>query len=82
MSLAILLLQLLNIYSFILFARAIYSWIDPTMQSSIGQMLLQLTEPVVAPIRQVVPPAGGIDWSIMVALFMLIILRQMVTQLL
>jgi YggT family protein len=73
-----LLLTILNIYSFVLFGRAIMSWFDPTFTSSIGRIVYDVTEPVIAPIRQVIPPIAGLDLSIMVAIFLVIILQRLI----
>jgi YggT family protein len=73
-----LILTILNLYSFVLFGRAIMSWFDPTFSSSIGRILYDVTEPVIAPIRQVVPPIAGLDLSIMVAIFLMIILQRLI----
>jgi YggT family protein len=73
-----LLINLLTIYSFILFARAIMSWFDPGFRSQIGRIVYDVTEPVIAPIRQVIPPIAGLDLSIMVSIFLVAILRQLV----
>jgi YggT family protein len=80
MDLAEILLQLLNILSILLIARALFSWFDPQFTSSIGKLLFQVTEPIIAPVRQVVPPLGMVDLSIMVTLFLLIILRELITR--
>lgn len=78
MGIEALLLTILNIYSFILFGRAIMSWFDPTFSSSIGRILYDITEPVIAPVRQVIPPLGGLDLSIMVTIFLVIILQRLI----
>lgn len=78
MGIESLLLTILNIYSFVLFGRAILSWFDPTFSSSIGRIIYDVTEPVIAPIRQVIPPIAGLDLSIMVAIFLVIILERMI----
>lgn len=80
MGLAELLLSLLNILSILLIARALFSWFDPMFKSSIGKLLFQITEPIIAPVRQVVPPLGMVDLSIMVTLFLLIILRELISR--
>lgn len=72
-----LLLNILSIYSFVLFGRAIMSWFDPGFRSTIGRILYDITEPVVAPVRQVVPSLGGLDLSIMVTLFLILILQRL-----
>lgn len=78
MGIEALLLTILNIYSFVLFGRAIMSWFDPTFSSSIGRILYDVTEPVIAPVRQVIPPIGGLDLSIMVTIFLVIILQRLI----
>lgn len=80
MSLAELLLQILNIFSLLLLARAIYSWVDPRMTSTVGRFLLGITEPIVGPVRQVIPRSGMLDLSVMVTMVLIIILRQLISQ--
>ena len=69
----------LQLYSWVLLARALMSWIpnlDP--YHPIVQFLYQITEPVLEPVRRLIPPLGGmIDISIIVVFFALIILQQM-----
>lgn len=74
-----LLLNILSIYSFVLFGRAIMSWFDPGFRSTLGRILYDITEPVVAPVRQVVPSLGGLDLSIMVTLFLILILQRLLS---
>ncbi len=70
---------LVQVYSYVLLARALISWIpnlDP--YNPIVQFLYQITEPVLEPVRRLIPPLGGmIDISIIVVFFALIILQQM-----
>ncbi|GIK72833.1 MAG: YggT family protein [Caldilinea sp.] len=69
----------LELYSWVLLARALMSWIpnlDP--YNPIVQFLYQITEPVLEPVRRIIPPLGGmIDISIIVVFFAIFILRQM-----
>jgi len=78
MTLAELLLNILNIFSLLLLARALYSWVDPGMTSTIGRFLLSVTEPIVGPVRQVIPRTGMLDLSVMATMVLIIILRQLV----
>lgn len=78
MGLAALLLTLLNLYSFVLLARALMSWFDPMFRSPIGRFVFQITEPVVEPIRRIIRPMGGLDLSIMVTILLIFILRQLI----
>ncbi len=74
-----LVLLVLQIYSYILLARALVSWIpnlDP--DNPAVRILYQITEPVLEPIRKLIPPLGGVmDISILVAFFALIVLEQL-----
>lgn len=79
MGITELLLSALNIYVFILFGRAIFSWFDPGFRSTIGKFLYEVTEPVVGPVRQLIPSMGGLDLSIMVTLFLILILQRLLT---
>ena len=70
---------LLQVYSYVLLARALVSLIpnlDP--YNPIVQFLYQITEPVLEPIRRLIPPLGGmIDISMLVAFFGIMILQQL-----
>ena len=78
-----LLLILLQLYSYVLLARALISWIpniDP--YHPVVQFLYSITEPVLEPIRKLVPPLGGmIDISMIIAFFAIIILEQLLRSL-
>jgi len=40
--------------------RGVLSWIDPFERSQPQQMLANLTEPIIAPFRRLVPPINGV----------------------
>jgi YggT family protein len=48
-----------------LLIRAILSWFNQGY-NPIVMVLGQLTEPFLAPIRRIIPPMGGLDWSVLV----------------
>ena len=59
----------LNIYMVVLLARAILSFFPVHPSSglaSLQHVLALLTEPVIAPVRRVIPPAGMFDLSFLV----------------
>jgi YggT family protein len=61
----------LNIYLLILLARAVMSWfpVRPgTGLASFLGVLMQLTEPILAPVRRIIPPAGMFDLSFIVVI--------------
>jgi YggT family protein len=79
-------LQLLGafvtVYLVIMGARAVLSWFPPTSTSgglaTVNRLLMDLTEPVLAPLRRIIPPVGMFDLSFMVAFFGLVILRGLI----
>ena len=64
-----LLIQLLDIYSLIVFGSVIISWIPLPPDNPIVNFLHIMTEPILAPIRQIMPDMGGLDFSPLVLLF-------------
>lgn len=68
---------LLTIMMYAIIARALVSWFDRGMRNPISQFLVQLTEPIIAPIRRVLPTAGMIDFSPMVAIILIFVLQRM-----
>ncbi len=66
-----LVLSLLNFFSLVIFARAILSFFPISPSSPLAalvQFLYRITEPVLAPIRRVLPPMGGLDLSPLVVI--------------
>ncbi len=60
---------IISVYMLVLLMRAIMSWfpIRPgTPWASLYGVVLDLTEPVLAPLRRVIPPAGMFDLSFLV----------------
>lgn len=61
---------------FLILARVIISWTNPRSGGGLVAFIYQATEPILAPIRRVLPPTGGIDWSPLIAILLLgVILR-------
>jgi YggT family protein len=54
---------LVNIYFFALLATIILSWVAPGSSHPAIYLLHQITEPIMAPVRQILPPMGGLDFS-------------------
>lgn len=72
---------IINIYILILLARAVMSWfpIRPgTGAASFLHVLMQLTEPVLAPVRRVIPPAGMFDISFLVVVVVIEIIHGII----
>ena len=54
-----------------IFGRVIMSWVSPRGDDPISAILIQITEPILAPIRRVLPHMGMFDLAPMVALLLL-----------
>ena len=65
----------LNIYMWIIIARAILSWVNPDPHNQIVQFLYRATEPVLAPIRRILPPMA-IDVSPIIAFLIIMFLQS------
>ncbi len=66
----------LNIYLWIIFGRAILSWVNPDPYNPIVQFLYSVTEPVLSPIRRMIGYGMGIDFSPLVVILAIYFLRS------
>jgi YggT family protein len=73
---------LLSIYIWIIIARAIISWITPYPYHPLVRFLYKVTEPILAPIRKIIPPIGGIDISPVIVIFIIFIVQNLLHRLL
>ena len=75
----------LNLYTWVLIASAIFSWlyafnvINSSNQfvNSVGTFLYNVTEPLLRPIRRVLPDLGGIDISPIILLLVIFFIRSL-----
>lgn len=72
--------ETLSLLFWVLLLRAILSWVSQG-RSPIDYVLYQLTEPFLAPIRKVLPPLGGLDLSVLVAIIALQFLQLLLQDL-
>ncbi len=70
---------LVKIYFFALLAMIILSWVAQGSNHPAIYLLFQITEPVMAPVRKLLPPMGGMDFS-PILVFVLINVIQIVLQ--
>ncbi|OTA18029.1 hypothetical protein Xvie_00713 [Xenorhabdus vietnamensis] len=57
-------------------ARALLSWVSQG-RNPVDYVLLQLTEPLMAPIRRIIPSMGGLDFSAMIVILILYALNAL-----
>lgn len=74
------LILLLNLLTYALIGRALLSWFDPRMQWGISRILADVTEPIIAPLRRVIPPIGMLDISFIVAIILIQVLERLLIQ--
>ena len=51
--------------------RVLMSWVDPSGRTQLGSFLIEATEPLLAPVRRVLPQTGMFDFSSLVVLIIL-----------
>jgi YggT family protein len=71
----------LNIFMWIIIARAILSWVSPDPYNPIVRFIHNVTEPVLYQIRRRLPVSlGGIDFSPIIVLLAIIFLQRFVVR--
>lgn len=78
----------LNIYTWVIIAMAVMSWlvafgvVNTRNRAvwTIGDLLTRLTEPLLRPIRRILPSFGGIDLSPVVLLLAIFFLREVLAR--
>ena len=71
---------ILNILTWIIIIRALISWVNPDPYNSIVQFLYRVTEPILMPIRRILPAMGGLDLSPIVAFLGIMLIRLFVVR--
>lgn len=75
-------LQLLATFLWLLLiVRVVMSWTNPMGGGGLTAFVYQMTEPILAPIRRVLPPTAGVDWSPLVAMLLIGFVLRIVVQL-
>ncbi len=66
----------LNIYMWVIVIRALISWVNPDPYNPIVQFLTRITEPVLRPLRKLVPTGKlGVDLSPLIAILIIYFLE-------
>jgi YggT family protein len=87
-SVLYIILLVLDIYIWLLIAAAILSWLVAfnvvnsrnQFVAMIGDFLYRITEPVLRPIRNVLPGLGGIDVSPVVLILIIILIKDVIVR--
>lgn len=71
----------LSLYMWIVIARAVISWVSPDPFNPVVRFLSAVTEPVLYPIRRRLPfSLGGIDFSPVIVILVIIFLQTFLVQ--
>ncbi len=65
------------ILQFAIIIRALMSWFNPSPDNPIVRMVIEITEPVLAPLRRIVPRIGMIDITPIVAIILMNVIEMM-----
>jgi YggT family protein len=63
-------------------ARVLLSWIPVNHESRLVLLIVEITEPILGPIRRILPPLGGLDLSPFVALILIQVAQNVLLRLL
>ena len=72
---------LITVIWFLLIARVVLSWTNPMGGGGVVAFIYQATEPILAPIRRMLPPTSGVDWSPLIAMLLLGVILRVVVRL-
>lgn len=69
--------MIIQLYSLVILARVLMSWVNLDPYSPLARTIFNLTEPVLAPVRNLLPPAAGLDFSPIIVMVLLQVLGRM-----
>ena len=67
----------INIFLFAILIQVILSWVNPGTYNPVSILLFSLTEPVMRPARNLLPPISGLDLSPMLVMIGLVLLKML-----
>ncbi len=87
-SILYVILLVLDLYIWLLIASAILSWLVAfnvvnarnQFVAMVGDFLFRITEPVLRPIRNVMPNLGGIDLSPVIVILLIILIKDIIVR--
>lgn len=69
---------LLTIYIWLIIARALLSWVTPYTYHPLTNFLYKVTEPLLKPIRKLIPPIYGLDLSPLIVIFLIYLIKEII----
>ncbi|NBU65314.1 MAG: YggT family protein [Chloroflexia bacterium] len=71
-------LLFIQVLSYAIIGRVIMSWIDQPGTMRITTILRDITEPILAPLRSILPSMGGLDFTPIIAMLLLQALESLI----
>jgi YggT family protein len=69
----------LTVYMWLIIIRALISWVSPNPYNPIVRFLYRVTEPVLRPVRRIIPLQGlGIDFSPVIVILIILLLQDFI----
>lgn len=72
------LVAFINLFFFAIIIRVLQSWISPGAHSPVTAVIWSITEPLMAPVRRLIPAIGGLDLSPLFVIIALQALRMLI----
>ncbi len=68
---------LLTLYVWLIIARALVSWVNPSPYHPVVRFLYRATEPVLRPVRRILPPIFSLDLSPVLVIFVIYFIKEL-----
>jgi YggT family protein len=79
-AIAVILNMVLQLYMWVIIARAVISWVNPDPYNPIVQFLHRVTDPLLYKVRRFMPDFGGIDFSPIIVIMAIVFLQSFLVQ--
>ena len=73
---------ILTLLTYTIVIRALLSWISPNPNNPIVRLIIRITDPILRPLRRVIPPIAGMDLSPVAAIFLVQVVQGLLPRLL
>jgi YggT family protein len=83
LSLIVLVDRAIQLLSILVFARVLLSWVPSVDYGHpLISLIVRITDPILQPVRRLLPPIGGLDLSPIIAILLLNLVGQLLHQIL
>jgi len=78
----VILYYLLEALKWLIIIRALMSWfIAPGSDNAVARLIRRITDPILRPLSEMLPPMGGLDVSPLLAIFAIYLFQQLLARL-